>query len=129
MRLRAASSLILAVEKLQMISFLKFLFAGVLAAMLYVTITASLNEGVFDALVRLWPDPWFRATLADAYFGFVAVYVWIAWRERSVVARIGWFVLLMALGNIAIAGYVLVALYRLPAGAGVDGLFARRVAP
>lgn len=111
-----------------MVGALKLLFGFILVAMLYVTVTASLQEGVFAAGARLWPDLWFRATLADAYFGFVTVFVWIAWRERSPLARGVWFVLLMTLGNIAIAGYVLAALFRLQPGQGVEALFARRPA-
>ena len=103
-------------------------FLAVLAAMLYVTASASLAEGVFAAGSRLWPEPWFRATLADAYFGFVAVFVWIAWRERTTAARVVWFVLVMTLGNIAIAAYFLIALARLAPGAGIDGLFQRKPA-
>lgn len=103
-------------------------FAAVLGAMLYLTVSASLAEGVFAAGSRLWPEPWFRATLADAYFGFGAVFVWIAWREATTSARILWFVLLMTLGNIAIAGYFLLALTRLAPGTGIDGLFQRRPA-
>ena len=109
-------------------SFFAALFAAVLAAMLYVTVTASLAEGVFVAGGRLWSEPWFRATLADAYCGFVAVFVWIAWRERSVAARTFWFVLLITLGNIAIACYVLIALGRLQPADGIDGLFRRKAA-
>ena len=110
-----------------MVGSLKILFGAVLAVMLYVTVSASLVEGVFDAGRRLWVDPWFRATLADAYFGFVAVFLWIAWREATTGARVIWFVLLMTLGNIAIAGYCLVALFRLRPGDGVGALFQRRV--
>ena len=99
---------------------LKILFTVVLVAMLFVTVRASLNEGVFAAGARLWADWWFRATLADAYFGFLAVFVWIGWRERTLGARVAWFVLLMTLGNIAIAGYFLVALQGLT-GPGIDG--------
>ncbi len=105
-------------------SLLTALFVLVLGAMLFVTVRASLGEGVFAAGSRLWGDWWFRATLADAYFGFVAVFVWIAWRERTTGARLGWFVAVMALGNIAIAVYFLIALRRLP-GPGIDGLFVR----
>jgi Protein of unknown function (DUF1475) len=100
-------------------------FTSVMLVMLYVTVTASLGEGVFAAAGRLWADAWFRATLADAYFGFLAVYVWIAWRERALAARLIWLVLLLALGNIAIAGYFLWALSRLEPGDGIDGLFRR----
>lgn len=107
---------------------LKLLFALVLAAMLFVTVRASLGESVFAAGSRLWGDWWFRATLADAYFGFVVVFVWIGWRERTGAARAVWFVLLMVLGNIAIASYFLLALHGL-AGPGIEGLFSRKPAP
>ncbi len=91
---------------------LKILFGAILAAMLYVTVSASLERGVFEAAAALWPDPWFRATLADAYFGFLTVYVWIAYKEAGWARRALWFLLLMALGNIAIAVYVLIQLFR-----------------
>ncbi len=102
-------------------------FFLILVAMLFVTVRASLGENVFAAGSRLWDDWWFKATLADAYFGFVAVFVWIGWRERSGLRRAVWFVLLMTLGNIAIAGYFLWALKDLE-GPGIDGLFARKAA-
>ena len=108
-----------------MIVFLRVLFAAILAGMLAVTISASLERGVFEAAAELWADAWFRATLADAYFGFITVYVWIAYREPGWVRRIVWFVLLMALGNIAIAGYLLWALFRLPPGAPLERLLLR----
>ena len=108
-----------------MILFLRVLFAAILVAMLAVTITASLQQGVFEAGAALWPDPWFRATLADAYFGFIAVYVWIAYRERSWLARAAWFVALMALGNIAIAVYMLNRLFRVPRGASLKSVLLR----
>ena len=82
-----------------MIFFLRALFFLVLLGMLAVTVTASLERGVFEAASDLWSDAWFRATLADAYFGFLTVYVWIAYRERGWARRLTWFVLLMALGN------------------------------
>lgn len=105
------------------------LFVGwslVLIAMLWVTTWASLDRSVLVAAVDLWRDPWGRATLFDAYFAFLAVWVWIGWRERTVVARVGWLAALLLLGNIAIAAYFLHALWTLPAGASWDGLFARR---
>ena len=110
-----------------MIVFLRLLFGLILAAMLAVTASASLERGVFEAAGDLWRDPWFRATLADAYFGFLTVYVWIAYRERGWPRRLLWFVLLMALGNIAIAGYLLWALFKLPAGASLEQLLLRPV--
>lgn len=108
-----------------MINGLKVLFGAILAVMLYVTVAASLDRGVFAAGSELWPDPWFRATLADAYCGFLAVYAWVFYRERSWAARALWFAAFMALGNIAIAVYVLARLFRLPAGAGAEDLLLR----
>lgn len=108
-----------------MIIFLRILFGAVLVSMLFVTISASLDRGVFEAGAELWPDPWFRATLADAYFGFLAVYVWIAYKEKGWARKIGWFVLLMALGNIAIAVYLLIQLFRLRPGDPLEKLLLR----
>ena len=50
-------------------TFLTIVCLGVLTVMLYVTVSASLHQDVLTATRLLWPDPWFRATLADAYFG------------------------------------------------------------
>ena len=104
---------------------LKILFSMILVAMLAVTSIASLDRGVFEAGADLWDDPWFRATLADAYFGFIAVFAWIAYKEPTWGRRILWFVLVMTLGNIAIAIYLLIQLSRLPASATVEDLLLR----
>lgn len=105
---------------------LKILFALILLAMLAVTTVASLDRSVFTAGAGLWDDPWFRATLADAYFGFLVVYLWIAYKEKTWGRRILWFVLVMTLGNIAIAIYVLIQLFRLPPSASFEDLLLRR---
>jgi hypothetical protein len=105
---------------------LKILFSLILLSMLAVTTMASLDRGVFEAGADLWSDPWFKATLADAYFGFIAVFVWIAYKEPTWWRRALWFVLLMLLGNIAIAIYLLIQLFRLPAGARMEDLLLRR---
>jgi hypothetical protein len=108
-----------------MIKGLKVLFGAILAVMLYVTVTASLDRGVFTAGAELWPDPWFRATLADAYCGFIAFYAWVFYKEPSWTARSLWLVAILGLGNIAMSVYVLIKLFRLPAGAGAELLLLR----
>jgi hypothetical protein len=107
------------------IRWLKLIFFGVLVGMLVVTIRASLDRSVFDAgeVVR---DPWGLATLVDAYFGFLTFYLWVAYKERTALRRSLWFVLIMALGNIAMAIYMLIQLYRLPEGAGIERLLLRK---
>jgi hypothetical protein len=111
-----------------MINGLKLLFGAILVVMLYVTVTAGLDRGLLAAGGELWPNPWFRATLADAYCGFLAVYAWVFYRERSWVGRGVWFVAIMALGNIAVSVYVLEKLFRLPVGAGAEELLRRPTA-
>lgn len=100
-------------------------FTTMLVAMVMLTTVASLERGIVVAATELWPDAWFRATLADAYFAFLTVYVWIAYRERTVWGRCLWLGLVLSLGTIAIAGYVLLQLKRLPPGASLDRLLVR----
>jgi hypothetical protein len=102
---------------------------AVLAVMLYVTVSASLQQDVLTATQRLWSDPWFRATLADAYCGFLFFWLWVAWREQSAAKGTLWFVLIMALGNFAMAGYLLLQLRRWQPGDGIEALLQRRGGP
>ena len=55
-------------------------------------------------------EPWGLATMFDAYFGFLAFWLYTVWRERTVAARLGWLVALLLLGNFAIAAYALLCL-------------------
>jgi hypothetical protein len=107
-----------------MLRVLKLLFAGILTGMLYVTIVASLDRSVFEA-GNLLEDPWGVATLADAYFAFLTFYVWVFYKERRLLARGAWLLLILALGNIAMSSYVLIQLFRLPAGAPLESLLIR----
>lgn len=110
-----------------MIWFLRGLFVVVLGSMLWVTTWAGLHQslGAFarSATIR---DPWVIATLFDAYWAFIAVYVWVAWKEQSLAARVLWFVALLALGNLAIAAYFLRELFSIPATGPLADVFARR---
>jgi hypothetical protein len=99
---------------------------AVLTLMLYVTISASLHQDLVSATRLLWTDPWFRATLADAYCGFLFFWLWVAWREQSLAKSFLWFVLIMALGNIAMAGYILLQVRCLQPEDGFDMLLLRR---
>jgi len=104
------------------------LFGGILAAMLVVTVTASLHQPLWEwGGLRAEPDRWWTyATLADAYFGFLTFYAWVFYKETRAAARAGWFVAIMLLGNIAMAVYVLLQLAKLPAGAPLSQLLIRR---
>ena len=107
---------------------LTLLFGGILAAMLVITVTASLNQPLWQwGGLTAEPDRWWTyATLADAYFGFLTFYAWVFYKERGLVARVGWFVAIMLLGNFAMATYVLLQLSRLRPGEPAANLLLRR---
>jgi hypothetical protein len=105
---------------------LKLLFGLILLGMLGITTAASLQQGIVPAARSLWPDLWFRATLLDAYFGFLTFTVWVFYKEPRPGARVVWFVLIMCLGNIAMAVYVLIQLFRLPPDEPLATLLTRR---
>ena len=83
------------------------LFSLILVGMLAVTTRAFLQEGIFEQGSKLWPMWWFRATLADAYFGFFTFYAWVYYKESSALSRLAWLIMICCLGNIAMSIYML----------------------
>lgn len=71
-------------------------------------------------------NPWLVATLFDAYFGFLWFWLWVAYKETGWLARGVWLVLILLLGNMAMAAYALIQLWRLPPGASIEQLLLRR---
>ena len=105
---------------------LKTLFALFLIGMLSITITASIDQNIFEALGNMWPNWWFKATMADAYFGFLTFFVWVAYKEIHLWRKLVWFASIMLLGNLAISAYMLAELNKLQAGDPVETLLTRR---
>lgn len=108
-----------------MIIFLRVFFLGILAAMIWVTSRASMETAIWQLPASLTGDLWFQATLADAYFGFLTFFVWVAYKERTWFARIAWFVAILLFGNIAMAVYSLIQLFRVPASADLRDVLLR----
>lgn len=108
---------------------LQLWFGLVFAVLLAGTIYASLEKNVLQAYVDLGRDRWGLATLFDAYFGFTAFFLWVAYKEVTWPKRFLWFVLLMALGNFAISGYSLWQLAKWDPKTGAAGLLLRAEAP
>lgn len=98
----------------------------VLVAMVAVTAWASLEANVLVGFQRLLADRWGVATLFDAYFGFLWFWLWIAYKEGRPGRSLLWLLLLLTLGNLAMAAYVLVQVARLQPGEGVEALLLRR---
>lgn len=98
-----------------MIPALRFFAIFVLVAMLGVTGWASSQQALWNIPPEVIGHPWFIATLFDAYFGFLFFWIWVAYKETSWIARLGWLAGILLLGNIAMALYVLIQVLRLPA--------------
>ena len=104
-----------------------------LAGLIGVSVWATGHQSIVPAIQDLAANPtagnnpWFIATLFDAYFGFLWFWLWVAYRESGQLARGLWLVLILLLGNMAMAAYVLIAIARLPRGATVGDLLLRPV--
>jgi hypothetical protein len=109
-----------------MIWTLRLAFSGVLVTMLCATSWASSQCALWKTPEAVVTHPWFIATLFDCYFGFLTFYGWVFYKEVSWVARVGWLLAILLLGNVAMASYMLITLFRLPADAGVEQLLLRR---
>lgn len=105
---------------------LKILFGFIFIFMVVMIIRTSLQQSSWDARPTFMENPWSMATLYDAYFGFITFFCWLAWRERALALKIVWFVLIMALGNIAMSLYVLIQLFQLKAEEDIAGLFRQK---
>lgn len=97
---------------------LRIVFGFILVTLFAYTSWASTQQAVWEwrGLVTE-PDRWWTiATLIDAYYGFLTFYVWVLYKELRWLPRIGWFVAIMLLGNMAMAVYVLLQIQRLAPG-------------
>jgi Protein of unknown function (DUF1475) len=102
-------------------------FGAILLGMALVTGWASQVQPVWQwGGLRVAPDrAWTIATLCDAYCGFLTFYVWVLYKERRSARRLAWFVAIMALGNMAMAAYVLKELWALRADESMAVLLTR----
>lgn len=105
---------------------LRIAFTLVILTMLAVTIWASNQMAIWQIPHAVLFHPWFVATLFDTYFAFLTIWAWIAYKETSNLARIGWLVGIILLGNMAIAAYMLIQLWKLPLDAPITSLLVRK---
>jgi len=104
---------------------LKLLFGAIFLWMTVLTIRTSLAVSLWSAWDSFAANPWAVATLYDAYFGFMTFWLWVAYKENALWARLLWLVLILGLGNIAMSLYVLIQLFRLKPDQPAEALFRR----
>lgn len=108
-----------------MIRILRLVFLVFLAAIVGTTTWASTIVALWETPRAVVTHPWFIATLVDTYLAFFTFWLWVAYKERSWAARAAWLLAICLLGNIAIAFYMLLKLFRLPADAPIEKLLLR----
>lgn len=99
--------------------------ASVIGTMVTTTIWASSKEPIWKIPKKVTKDPWFIATLFDAYFGFLTFYGWVYHKETKAEMRLLWFALIMLGGNAAMSLYLLIQLASLPRNASFKDLLLR----
>ncbi|WP_395743073.1 DUF1475 family protein [Prosthecobacter sp.] len=109
-----------------MIWFFRVFFSIVLVSMLGVTSWASTQCALWALPGSVGSHPWFIATLFDTYWAFLTFYCWLAYKERSWLSRLGWLVGVLLLGNIAMAVYMLILLFCVPATARMEDILLRK---
>ncbi len=114
--------------KLSLSVFAGLVFVALVAVSVWATGHQALVAAISDLVANpaAHNNPWFVATLFDAYFGFLWFWLWVAYKQTTWISRLLWLALILLLGNIAMAAFVLLQLWRLPKGAGLEQLLLRR---
>ncbi len=108
-----------------MIVTLRLVFIAFLAAIIGTTGWASSVVALWETPRSVVTHPWFVATLVDTYLAFLTFWLWVAYKERRWPVRLAWLAGILLLGNIAMAIYALIKLFRLPADAPIERLLLR----
>jgi hypothetical protein len=109
-----------------MITVLKIFFSVLLLWMCYTVISTSLSSNLFKEWDFLGSIPWMRATVWDFYANVAVIYLWIWYKEKSVILKVACLILLITLGSIASCAYVLVQLFRLKPNEGLKEFFIQQ---
>jgi len=109
-----------------MASFLKVFLSIVWLFMVYIVVSTSLESSLFKEWDFLGAIPWMRATLWDFYANILIIYLWVLYREKVVATKILWAALFFTLGSIGSIGYVLIQLFSLKEGQGIEEILKRK---
>lgn len=90
-----------------------YLFGGIAVIAMVFAVGYGLSHGSLLSDTRqIAAIPWGFVTLIDVYVGLFLFSGWILWRERAKRQALLWVALLVTLGNVATAAYVLKAAYQ-----------------
>ena len=109
-----------------MIRTLRIIFTLHFLIMFGTTVWASMQTPIWAIPDVVLDDPWFMATLIDAYLGFLTFFVWVAYKETTLLRQAAWFIGIMLLGNMAMAAYVLRETFRMNATSTIQDFLVQR---
>jgi len=109
-----------------MVNFLKVVLGALCLYMIFVVISTSLESNLISEWPKLAQIPWMSATIKDFYTNTFVLFLWIAYKERSMAMRILWLFLIVGLGSIAVTAYVLIQLFALNPGEPAEQILLRR---
>jgi len=108
-----------------MIIFLRCWFALVLVSMIAVTVWASTQTAIWMIPPGVLGHPWFIATLFDTCFAFIAFFCWVAYKENCAWRSALWLIGILLLGNLVIAAYCLIQLFKVRTDASLRDVLVR----
>ena len=82
----------------------KMFFAIIFLIMLGATLNAAFYGNIANFNVN---EPWVLATLVDLYLMFFIFYAWVFAREKRLLSKIKWFIVIMTTGSMGVAVYLL----------------------
>lgn len=101
------------------------IFSAVCIWVTYIVIDTSFQSNLFTEWNYLKSIPWMKATLWDFYANILVLLVWVYYKESNIALKAVWTVLFITLGSIAVTGYVLIQLFQLKPGDGLEKVLLR----
>ena len=102
------------------------LFSVLCIWMIYIVVDTSIQSNLFKEWNYLSSIPWMRATLWDFYANIFVLLMWVYYRETNIAVKGLWTVLFITLGIIAVTGYVLIQIFSLKNGEGLEKILVRK---
>ncbi len=109
-----------------MITFLRIFLSIVWLWMVYVVVSTSFESNLMKEWSLLSSIPWMRATLWDFYGNVLVIYIWLCYKEKSILKSIVWAIAFFCLGSIASIGYLLWQLFKVKKDDGLDKVFSNQ---
>lgn len=102
------------------------LFSALFIWVTYTVVETSYESNLFKEWDYLMSIPWMQATLWDFYANVFVLLVWVYYKESNIALKGLWTVLFITLGSIAVTGYVLLQLFQLKPGDGLEKILLKK---